>query len=187
MTHVSALWLPILLSAAFIFIASSIIHTVMPWHKGDFDFIPNEDAVRNAVGPLSIPPGDYLTPKCRTMQEMGSPEFKAKMERGPVMLMTVMPNGITPMGPIFVKWFIYLLLVSFAVACIAASVYAPGTGTRHIWHLTGVVSALCYGMALPQASIWYHRKWSTTLKGLFDSAIYGVITALTFGWLWPQM
>lgn len=33
MTGLSALWLPILLSAVVVFVASSIIHMALPWHK----------------------------------------------------------------------------------------------------------------------------------------------------------
>ncbi len=186
MTELTALWLPILLSAVFIFIASSVIHTVMPWHKGDYAAVPNEGAARAAIGPLAIPPGDYLMPKPASMKAMGSPEYKARHEQGPVMLFTMMPNGMQPMGPIFVRWMIYLLVISTIAGCVTAAAVAPGAPREYVWHYSGVITFLCYGMALPQASIWYHKKWSTTLKGFFDSAIYGVITALTFGWLWPQ-
>ncbi|HEX7420299.1 MAG TPA: hypothetical protein VF505_10460 [Thermoanaerobaculia bacterium] len=36
MTALTALWLPILLSALFVFIVSSIIHMAPLWHKNDF-------------------------------------------------------------------------------------------------------------------------------------------------------
>ena len=36
MTGLSALWLPILLSAVLVFVASSLIHMASPWHKSDF-------------------------------------------------------------------------------------------------------------------------------------------------------
>lgn len=185
MTALTTLWLPILLSAVFVFIASSIIHMVMPWHKGDFDALPDEARARAAIGPLNIPPGDYLVPKCNSMKEMGSPEHQAKHREGPVFLMTVMPNGMAPMGPIFVKWFIYLLVIGTATACITASILDPGDDRRSVFHFTGSIAFLAYGMAVPQASIWYHKKWSTTFKSLFDSVIYGAITGLTFCWLWP--
>ena len=43
-----------------------------------------------------------------------------------------------------------------------------------------------YAIALWQASIWMGRSWSTTLKGTFDGLIYALLTAGTFGWLWPR-
>lgn len=39
--------------------------------------------------------------------------------------------------------------------------------------------------SLAQNSIWYSRKWSSTLKSMFDGLVYGLLTAGVFGWLWP--
>ena len=58
MTALSALWVPILLSAVIVFIASAIIHMVLPWHKGDYLALPNEDQIMSALRPLAIAPGD---------------------------------------------------------------------------------------------------------------------------------
>ena len=49
MTALSLLWAPIVLSAVIVFVASSIIHMVTRWHKGDYLKLPNEDAVRDAL------------------------------------------------------------------------------------------------------------------------------------------
>ena len=59
MTALSALWLPILLSAVLVFVASSVFHMVLKWHTNDYRKMPNEDQVRAALQPLAIPPGDY--------------------------------------------------------------------------------------------------------------------------------
>ena len=59
-TGLSALWLPILLSAVVVFIASSLIHMASPWHKGDYPMMPNQDKVMDALRPFAIPPGDYM-------------------------------------------------------------------------------------------------------------------------------
>jgi len=40
-------------------------------------------------------------------------------------------------------------------------------------------------VALWQMSIWYRRAWSTTIKATVDGLIYALLTAGTFGWLWP--
>lgn len=43
MVTLSALWLPILLSAVIVFVASSIIHMAIPIHKNDYRQLPDED------------------------------------------------------------------------------------------------------------------------------------------------
>ena len=64
-TGLHALWLPILLSAVIVFVASSLIHMVSPWHKNDYPRMQNEDKVMDALRPLALPPGDYLIPRPR--------------------------------------------------------------------------------------------------------------------------
>src|SRR5215510_15020674 len=91
MTPLSSLVLPIVVSAVIVFVASSLVHMVLPWHKNDFPKMPNEDAVMDALRPLGIPPGDYFIPRPASRADMKSPEFDEKMKRGPVVVFTVMP------------------------------------------------------------------------------------------------
>ena len=62
MVPLSSLWLPILLSAVLVFIASSVIHMVLGYHKNDVKKVPDEDAVQDAFRRLGITPGDYAVP-----------------------------------------------------------------------------------------------------------------------------
>ena len=93
MEFLIALLLPILLSAVGVFLVSSIFHMALPIHKGDTLGVPNEEAVGEAMRAGGIKPGEYMMPFCGEMKEMGTDEFKAKLDRGPVLFMTVMPNG----------------------------------------------------------------------------------------------
>src|SRR2546422_6800722 len=78
MVGLSALWLPILLSSVLVFVLSSVIHTLLPWHKSDYPKLPNEDRVMDALRPLAIRPGDYMMPRPSSRQEMRSPQFVEK-------------------------------------------------------------------------------------------------------------
>jgi hypothetical protein len=49
MTLLSALWLPILVSAVLVFVASSLIHMASPWHKTDYPTLANEQQVMDAT------------------------------------------------------------------------------------------------------------------------------------------
>ncbi len=49
MVYVTALWLPILLSTVLVFIASSIIHIVLPYHRSDHKKLPNEEKLLEAM------------------------------------------------------------------------------------------------------------------------------------------
>ncbi len=185
MSFVADLWLPILLSAVFIFVISSIIHMVLPIHKNDFQKMANEDHVLASLREHGVQPGDYMFPGCNSMKEMSSPEMKEKFERGPVGYLTVM-DGPFNMGPSLVYWFIYTLVVSFFVAYVASSGLPAGANYLAVFRLTGTVAVLAYATAPIPNSIWKGVPWSTTLKHVFDGLIYGLATAGTFGWLWPS-
>lgn len=186
MVTLASLWLPILLSAVFVFIASSIIHMFMPWHKSDFRMTPNEAAVMDALRPFAVPPGDYVMPKAEGMSEMNSPEYKAKRARGPVMIYTVMPSGTFSMGKSLVQWFVYLLVVLTLVAYLAARALPADASYHRVFPFVALACFLGFAAADPQNSIWYGRSWMTTFKNLFDALIYALLAAGTFGWLWPR-
>jgi hypothetical protein len=186
MVPILALWMPIVVSAVAVFVVSSIIHMVLGYHANDFAKLPQEDEVMAALRPLKIPPGDYAVPAAGAMAEMRTPEFKAKMKEGPVIFMTVCPNGIYQMGTPMLLWFIYLLIVGVFAAYIAGRSLAPGAEFHAVVHRAGVVAFAGYGLGLLQNSIWWRRKWSTTLKSMFDGLIFALITGLIFAWLWPH-
>jgi hypothetical protein len=186
MTALMALWLPILLSAVFVFIASSIIHMTPGWHSGDYPPVPDEEALRAAVGPMAIPPGDYMVPRAMTMKEMKTPEFEAKLKQGPVLILTVAKNEGFAMGPTLALWFIYCIVISVFSAYIAGRALAPGASYLEVFRFAGTSAFFCYSVALWQMSIWYKRKWSVTIRYTIDGLIFALLTAGTFGWLWPR-
>ena len=184
MLSLTQLWVPILLSAVAVFVASSVIHVASPWHRGDYPRMHNEAEVMDAMRPLAIPPGDYLFPRPTSMADMKSPEFGAKLERGPNVLMTVMPNGPVQMGGTFVQWMVYLLVVSLLVA-IAALGIRPGARHLVVFHQTALVAFAAYALALWQLTIWYRRSLSISVKWTVDAAIYAAITGAVFVLFWP--
>lgn len=181
-----SLWIPIVLAAVMVFIVSSMFHTVLNWHKNDYRRIPDEDGVLGMLAPLKIPPGDYVVPYMATKEDWTSDEFKAKVERGPVMFTTILDGkAVFSMGPQLVQWFAYCLLVGVFAAYLAGRMLPAGADYLSVFRLTGTVAFACYAMALPQHSIWYHRNWPATLRSMVDGLVYALLTAGAFGWLWP--
>jgi len=186
MVSLASLWLPILISSVLVFMASSVIHMAPLWHKNDYPKMPREAEVLAALRPFAIPPGDYFIPRAGGMQEMKSAEFKEKMKQGPVMVLTVLPNGPITMNRSLVQWFIFLLVVGFFVALVTSQTLPAGTPYLRVHKLAATVAFIGYSLALAELSIWYRRSWSLTLKAAFDGLIYALLTGGTFGWLWPQ-
>jgi hypothetical protein len=116
---------------------------------------------------------------------MRSEEYKTKVNRGPVLTLTVM-TGFFAMGKRFAQWFVYLLVVGLLAGYLAVHTVAPGAAFRRVFGVVGLFAFAAYGLALWQGAIWYGRSWSTALKSNVDAAIYAAITAAIFGWLWPR-
>ena len=180
-----SLWVPILVAAVLVFVVSSVIHMMLKYHQTDFLALPGEAQAMEALRPLNIPPGDYVIPHAGSMEVMKTPEFQAKAEAGPVMFVTVLPNGVPGMGASLLLWFVYCIVVGLFAGYVGSRTLAPGTGYLEVFQATGTVAFAGYGLALLQGSIWYKRKWSATWKSVFDALIYGLVTGGTFGWLWP--
>jgi hypothetical protein len=188
MSNLSALslWLPILLSAVLVFIASSVIHMVLPWHHGDYGKVPDEKRLMDSLRPLGITPGDYMVPRPSDMKEMRTPEFQEKVKAGPVMVVTVLPNGQMEMRKNLVYWFLYSLVVGYFAAYVGAAALPAGTPYPRVFQIVGTTAFIGYAVALWQMSIWYRRSWGTTIRSTIDGLLYGLLTGGTFGWLWPH-
>ena len=186
MISIASLWLPILLSGVFVFVGSSIVHMLLTYHSTDYRRVPDEDGTMDALRPFGIPPGDYVVPFAGSSEALKSEEFKAKVEKGPVVVMTVYgPGDFFNMGPQLAQWFAYCVVVGFVTAYVGSRTLAPGADYLQVFQITGTVAFCCYAMALPQRSIWWKQNWPATLKSMFDGLLYACLTAGAFGWLWP--
>jgi hypothetical protein len=186
MTLIHALGLPILLSSVFVFLASAVLHMALPWHHQDYKKVPREEELMDALRPLAIPPGDYMVPGCAQPKEMRTPEYQARIARGPVMIATVLPNGMWTVGRSLALWYLYVLVISFFAGYLSFHALPAGAVARHVVRFAGLAAFLGYAPALWQMSIWYRRSWVTTLKVTIDGAVFAAVTAATFAWLWPK-
>ena len=92
MVPLTALWLAILLSAVFVFVASSIIHMLLPDHRSDYRQLPDEDRILAALRPARLKRALYVFP-FGTHQDMKSSVQMEKQKQGPVGCMTAAPHG----------------------------------------------------------------------------------------------
>ena len=186
MVSLASLWLPILLSGVIVFVASSVIHMALRYHNRDYTKLPNEDAVRAAIRSGNPRPAQYIIPHGTGMADLKSPEMLQKFVEGPVAVLNIKTPGVPSMGPSMIQWFVYSILISLGAAAVAASTVKPGAGYHHVFHIVGLVAWLGYAGGQIPASIWMGKPWSITAKEVFDGLIYGLLTAGTFGWLWPR-
>jgi hypothetical protein len=185
MVSLTSLWLPIVLSAVIVFVASSVIHMVLTYHRTDFKPLPSEDQVMDALRKFSVPPGDYVMPHCPSPAHMKTPEFQEKWKKGPLGIMTVWPMGPIAVGGQLAQWFGFSLVVSLFAGYVASRALGPGAEYLTVSQMASTTAFLGYAMAQWADVIWYKRSAMTAIKATFDGVIYGLLTGGVFGWLWP--
>ncbi|HKM49351.1 MAG TPA: hypothetical protein VJX69_17305 [Terriglobales bacterium] len=185
MVPLAALWLPILLSAVIVFVASSIMHMVLPYHRNDYSQLPDEDKILAVLRAAALKRGLYVFPYC-THKDMKSPALLEKQKQGPVGFLTILPSGPPVLAKFLIQWFVFCLLIGFFVAYLAAHTLAPGTHYLEVFRVVGTAAFLAYGLGNLSNGIWKGQKWSVTAKEVIDGLVFGLLTAGTFGWLWPR-
>mgnify|MGYP001821464976 FL=1 len=178
---IMGLWLPIVVSAVVVFVAGSVIWMAMPWHKKEWQKTLDEEAVRAAL--KGCEPGMYTVPHCADRSEYNQPEMQQKLVDGPQAFVTVVPSGLPRMGGKLLMMFGYNLLVAIVCAYVVSRTLSAGADYLAIFRISGTIAFIAYGMAYVQESIWFGRKWSSTVFTFVDALIYALLTGGLFGWL----
>ncbi len=179
--HILGFWLPIVVSAVVVFIASAAIWMAFKWHNSDFRKANNEEGVRSALS--GSKPGVLVLPYCADPGELKNPEVQKKFIDGPQAYITVVANGLPVMGGKLMRAFIYNIGVGMLCAYFLVMTRSADSEYLEVFRITCTVAWIAYGVAYIQDSIWFGRPWSITLKNLLDALIYGLLTGGVFGWL----
>lgn len=183
MVPLMSLLVPIVLAAILVFVASSVIHMLLPYHRTDFAPLPDENAVAAVL--RTVPPGDYAMPYAGSMAAMKEPAFQERMKTGPIAFMTVQPGGPSRMGNALAWWFVYCLVVSIFAAYVTGRAASGADEYFSVFRFASVTAFLGYGMAQWQSHIWYRQKLSTVVKNNIDALVYALLTGGAFAGFWP--
>lgn len=178
------LWMPILLSAVLVFVASSIIWMATPLHKHDYKNPGDkEDTILGMLRSSSFEPGVYYVPWCQGQGKQDQATLE-KMRAGPWAMLTVLP-GPPNMGRMLGLWFLHLVIVGVFVAYVSSHALDAGAAYLSVFRIAGTSALLAYaGYALPLC-IWHGQPWSQLPVRVFDGVVYALLTAGAFAWLWP--
>src|SRR6266542_5109448 len=92
MVTLSMLWLPILLSAVIVFVASNVLWMALPfWHRKDYGKVPDEKPLLAAL--TSVKSGQYIAPSVNWNKL--TPEEREEVQRGPFAYLLVRNPGRT--------------------------------------------------------------------------------------------
>lgn len=180
------LLLPALASAIAVFLASSVVHMVLQWHKPDYKKLANEDEVRAALRRTKPAPAQYVTPMCEGPKEAATPEFQAKLREGVNAVIYVGPYEPIHMGKLLGSWFVYSFVLSLIAGYVGRAALPVGAGFSEVVQIVGVAAFLGYALQGPSDSIWKYKPWVMTFRSMVDGLLYAVITGVVFAWLWPS-
>ncbi len=209
------LWLPILLSAAAVWIASMIVGMALPHHKQDWIGLPappnstsspgggvgSEDGFMDYLRSSGITPGNYLFPDFRTRAAMETEKAKKALNEGPVGHLSLWKTPLT-MGDKMVGTFIVFLVVSILIAYITRiglppitptpgatpppSFTLPPTPFAKVFQLATTAGVLAYCFSFIPSSLWWGAYKRTILANVIDGILYAAITGVIFAWRWPH-
>ena len=181
MDFLSNLWIPILASAAAVWIASAIIWMVLPHHNKDRVGLPDEDGMtKNFEG---LQPGNYMFPHAADRKACRDPEYQKKWEKGPAGMLSIWPK--VNMGKNMALTFLTYLMVSVLIAYVASTVLSPGTDKLRVFQVTGTMGVLAYAFSHIPNSIWYCSYPRTIVANILDGVAFGLITGAVFALFWP--
>lgn len=187
MEFITALWMPIVLSAVGVWIASAVGWMVLGHHSKDWIGLPNEEGFVAALRGLNLPPGNYGFPYAEDCKKANKdPEFQKKWKTGPVGLLQVWKPDIS-MGKCMALTFIVYLVIGVFIAYPGWNALPhQGTSFAQAFQITGTAGVLAYCFSFIPSHIWFQAYPRATVMCLIDGVVYGLMTGAIFAALWPS-
>lgn len=178
------LWLPILVCTACVFFCSFLVWAVLPLHFKDWIHLEDDKLIENAIKPLNLKPGKYLFPDANCNKAMRDPAFVARYEAGPRGELIIQPKP--NMGVNMALTALVFLCVTTIIAYLGSEVLPKGAPFLRVMQITGTAGVLAYCFAFIPNAIWFKHGTHSTIMNILDGVLYGIVTGVVFGWLWPK-
>jgi len=184
MDFVTHLWIPIVVSSVVVFFASSLAWMVLPHHKADIKFLPDEKTFGEELAKFNLAPGMYMWPGCASTEAMKSEEYKQRYASGPWGTLTI--QGTQPsFGRNLVLVFVVYVVASVSVAYLTSQGRAYGASFASVFQMAGAVAVVAYCLGQIPGAIFMAKPCRFVCTDLLDGLVYGLIPGAIFAWLWP--
>jgi hypothetical protein len=177
----TALWLPIIVSAVVLFLMSSVAWTMLPHHNRDYSGMPDEGAQMATLRIWNLAPGRYLIPYAGSHKNARSEDFQKKWKEGPNGSLTIFAP--LNMGRNLGLTFLFFLTTSSVLAYLGWVALGTSAEFMHVFRVMGTAGVLTFTAASVPNDIWFRRP---LLTNLIDGIAYGVVCGLIFASLWPS-
>ena len=186
------LWLPILLSAAAVWVLAAVVWMALPHHKRDFIALPaeggGEDAFMDDLRRRGIKPGNYVFPDFRGRDAMKSETVQKALQNGPVGHLSIWPTPLT-MGGKMLGTFVVYLVVSILIAYLTRIALPPSatpTPSIKVFQIAATAGVLAYSFSFIPNALWFGAYKRTIVASVIDGIAFGVVTGAIFAWRWPH-
>lgn len=180
-----SLWLPIVLSAAVVWIAAAIVWMALPHHKNDFIALADEDGFMDDLRKRGIKPGNYVFPDFRGREAMKSQKVCKALEEGPVGHLSLWQPPLGMAGKMLGTFIVYLA-VSTLIAYLASVTLPKPAEFARVFQVVGTAGILAYSFSHIPNAIWFGSYKRTIFASIIDGIVYGLITGVIFAWRWPH-
>lgn len=186
MDFITQLWLPIVLSAAFVWFWNFLSWAVLDLHAKDYSGVPSEHSFLAALRPLNLPPGNYSFPHAETRAQRSGQAFLDNCKGGPIGILKVWPTTINMATPMIAS-FVLCLVVAFLLAYLASVTLKPGDPFGRIMQVIGTAGVLAHCVGFWPGGIWFRAKLRALVITTFDGLVAGFGTAAIFAAFWPKV
>ncbi len=167
------LWLPIVVGAVAVHIASTLAWTVLPHHVPEWRPMPDERELVALLKKHATPAGQYVFPHPKGE----NPDPKASCQGN----LIVYDKPIS-MGAAIGKTLAFFFLATFVIAYLASLGLSPASTRLDVFRFVFVAGLLTHVAGRFPGAFWFKRK---TLLDSIDGTVYALLTAGVFVWLWP--
>lgn len=180
-----SLWLPILVGAVVLFFASFLAWAILPHHKPDVKYLPDEDALFALLKVQNVEPGQYMFPRCEHA-DAKNPEMLARYKAGPWGLLRVWPSEVN-MGKNLAATFTLFLIITAVIGYLAGVALPRGAEFIDVFAFTAIAGVLAHTAGGMLGEVWFTKPLRAKVMDFVDGVVYGLLTGLIFALLWPGL
>ena len=181
---VTDLWLPILIATVVGFFLSFLMWAILPHHKGDVQFSPDQDKILDLVRSSNIKPGAYMFPTCADRKDFKNPEVVEMFNAGPwgtISVWDAKPN----MGRNMALTILYFFIVSLLVAYVTGQARGAGSDFLAVFQVASTCAILAHVLGGAPGGIWFGKRTRYFITDAIDGLAYSLATGAIFALMWP--
>lgn len=185
MNELAGLWIPIAVSAFAVLGTSCVVRALCTHGLRIEKTLPEEELTIEQLQKSGTGPGLYVFPGLQSSSSVTAEEDRLqRIESGP--WGTINIRGRQPnIRRTLLQSLTFCLVTSVFIAYLGTLALDPGDGFLRVFQVTGTAGILAYAFGGVPNAIWFGLDSRSTMIDVAGGIVYGLITGIAFGILWP--